>query len=433
LDGDTEHSTNDSMDGESLDGKGEEGDLAFDDSGDLCDVGDHEDTSQDVAEMVEEAYHAECVYLDYPALDLGTLVPRPFTPSRPGMDCGENCRQVSITDDDILMADYDVWGQWLVLGNRRVENGHLVYSRIYLINLDNMNHLFISSEDVDKTYPHGFDELSGIGYTSIYQNHIAFIRIAANLDYTQKKIDMFYFDFMTYNLKMIRTHTGDAIMYHARDLDLHNNFLAFNEVKETFHEKNYLLDIETREECLISVTGCCTVKPKIYGRNVVFPEGVSSYGVNIYLYNIDTKTTSRLVDGPGDHYYPQIWENLVVWTDTRNGGTSMSQENADVFMMDLTTGVETPICTNPASQPSPAAIWGTKVVWPDCRNDPDYPNVPSRARNWDLYMYDISTGTETQLTSMPGWEFSPRIYENKVYFIMKDSANIDSVFEITLE
>jgi beta propeller repeat protein len=419
---------------EAIDASEWESGSELDEVEDLRDLIDPDEVSTDTADMVEEE-PPHCIFLDYPALDLGELVPTQFIPSRSATECGENCRQVSITDDDLLMADYDVWGSWLVMSNVRRGSDESAYSRIYLVNLESMVHVYISSEEIDAIYPHGLNGMSGIGDVSVNQNHVSFVRVKSNDDISQERNDVLLFSLDNHNLVMEKTAT-----YHCsfascwiRHIDLFGNFIAYNDIRETLHEQNFILNLNTREECLISVTGCCTVDPEIYGRNVVFPEGVSSYGVNIYLYNIDTKTTTRLTSGPGDHYSASIWEDIVVWNDTRNGGTAMSQENADVYMMNLTTGVETPVCINPASQPCPAVVWGTKVVWPDCRNDPDYPNVPSRALNWDLYMYDISTGTETQLTSMPGNEFAPKIYENKVYFIMKDTANIKSVFEITLE
>jgi beta propeller repeat protein len=69
----------------------------------------------------------------------------------------------------------------------------------------------------------------------------------------------------------------------------------------------------------------------------------------------------------------------VVWQDYRNG-------NWDIFMFDLGTGTETQITDDPAPQTSPV-ISGERVVW---SGDHGYGG---------LYLLDLTTGVERQLTS----------------------------------
>ena len=59
---------------------------------------------------------------------------------------------------------------------------------------------------------------------------------------------------------------------------------------------------------------------------------------------------------------------------------------------------ETPVTTNPAWQGLPA-IFGDIIVWVDGRNG-----------KADIYMYDISTGVETRVTTDLGQSFYPAIY-----------------------
>lgn len=72
---------------------------------------------------------------------------------------------------------------------------------------------------------------------------------------------------------------------------------------------------------------------------------------------------------------PGISENLVVF---RRG----SYGEWDIWGYDLSTGTEFPICTKPFAQVSPA-ICGNIVVWQDFRHG-----------NWDIYGFDLSTGTK---------------------------------------
>jgi beta propeller repeat protein len=55
-----------------------------------------------------------------------------------------------------------------------------------------------------------------------------------------------------------------------------------------------------------------------------------------------------------------IYGDVIVWEDSRNG-------NSDIFAYDLSTGTETQITTNMARQEAPA-IYGDVIVWQDFRN-----------------------------------------------------------------
>ncbi|MBU7012960.1 MAG: hypothetical protein HXS46_19940, partial [Theionarchaea archaeon] len=79
-----------------------------------------------------------------------------------------------------------------------------------------------------------------------------------------------------------------------------------------------------------------------------------------------------------DQKYPAIYDNIVVWQDSRNG-------NVDIYGYSLSTGEEFPITTNRNPQHSPA-IYENIIVWQDNRNG-----------NWDIYGYDLSTSTEFQV------------------------------------
>jgi hypothetical protein len=82
--------------------------------------------------------------------------------------------------------------------------------------------------------------------------------------------------------------------------------------------------------------------------------------------------------------------NLMVWQDMR--GDPNSHSKGDIYGMDLTTGVEFPICTAPNAQSSPVIVDERWVVWPDRRND---------VYDTDLYAYDLTTGQEFPLRVTP--------------------------------
>lgn len=98
--------------------------------------------------------------------------------------------------------------------------------------------------------------------------------------------------------------------------------------------------------------------------------------------------------------FPDIYGNKIVWEEVR-------MRNQDVYMYDLSTGEETRITHDPASQKE-AAICGDRIVWEDRRGD--YNNI---------YMHEISTGEESCITRPGSFNnlFSAAIDGDKIAWI----------------
>ena len=83
--------------------------------------------------------------------------------------------------------------------------------------------------------------------------------------------------------------------------------------------------------------------------------------------------------------FPAIYEDRIVWMDDRNGGSGNYWNltgNWDIYMYDLSTHKETQITTDESMQMRPA-IYGDNMVWLDNRNG-----------NWDIYGYNLTTSRE---------------------------------------
>jgi len=116
----------------------------------------------------------------------------------------------------------------------------------------------------------------------------------------------------------------------------------------------------------------------------------------------------RITTDPGWQYLPAISGNKVVWYDNRNTG---NQSDWDIYLYDVTTGIESRITTTPVHGLLGApAISGNRIVWAD-----------SRAGNWDIYLYDITAGVETQITSDPANQFHPAISGDRI--VWEDDRN----------
>ncbi len=132
-----------------------------------------------------------------------------------------------------------------------------------------------------------------------------------------------------------------------------------------------------------------------------------------------------------DKLNPSIYEDKIVWEDYRNYD-NVNFGNGDIYMYDLSTQQETQITTDLSGQSYPA-IYGNKIVWKDWRNIDD--------SSADIYMCnlegnngDITSWCNTlesnggglkQITGAPFQQQRPAIYEDKIVWQDFRNPNID--------
>jgi beta propeller repeat protein len=109
-------------------------------------------------------------------------------------------------------------------------------------------------------------------------------------------------------------------------------------------------------------------------------------------------------------YDPAIYENRIVYCSTRNG-------NTDVYMFDLSTSKETQITSSPDKQAAPA-IYGNRIVWQDDGGEDD------GGTNHGIFMYDISTKKKMRI-SPTELAYDPAIYGNRIVYASYRNENQD--------
>src|SRR3989344_3844353 len=107
-----------------------------------------------------------------------------------------------------------------------------------------------------------------------------------------------------------------------------------------------------------------------------------------------------------DQFNPRIYGNKIVWEENRNG-------NWDIYMYNLATSTETRITTNTGDQRS-TKIYNDKIVYRDLRNG-----------NYDIYMYNLATSTETRITTNTAEQNYPAIYGDKIVWYDRRNGNYD--------
>lgn len=184
-------------------------------------------------------------------------------------------------------------------------------------------------------------------------------------------------------------------------------------------------------------------QPAMYGDNIVYEDKNSGGESDIMLYNIVTKVTTAITSDPDiSSINPDIYENLVVWQDNRNG-------NWDLFFYDINNpqlGVQNLIIwegdqVEPAIHENIIAFSDKKPgvtswnIWylnnssgvlhsltDDTDGDQRCPDVyksrivwqDQRMGNWDIYLYDTLTDEIKSLTEDPSDQIHPSIWQRRV-------------------
>jgi TolB protein len=125
---------------------------------------------------------------------------------------------------------------------------------------------------------------------------------------------------------------------------------------------------------------------------------------------------TQITTNNSNQMYPDIYGERIVWQDDRNGyyDPYVYDPNWDIYMYDLSASTETQITTNESNQSEPA-IYEDRIVWTDDRNG-----------NYDIYMYNISTSTETQITTNESNQSEPAIYEDRIVWTDDRNENSDA-------
>ena len=159
-------------------------------------------------------------------------------------------------------------------------------------------------------------------------------------------------------------------------------------------------------ETRITNHGTAFLRPVIYDNKIVWPDSRNadvSGNSNIYMYDLSTHKET-LITASG--LYPDIYDSKIVWWNESHDFTT-NNFTTNIYMYDLSTKQVTPITTSGKAIGS--VIYSNTIAWED-----------SRDGNENIYMYDLSTKKETQITSSEK-AYDPAIYGNKIVY--EDSRN----------
>ena len=176
------------------------------------------------------------------------------------------------------------------------------------------------------------------------------------------------------------------ISYSGKALNpsIYREFVVWQDARQgDYHIYSYNLETGV-EERLPYVAAGNQVDPAIHADTVVWRTGGYPSWPEIWAYSIIKKNAFPIPGAPGNKWKPAVFDNVVVWGDYRNG-------NWDVYAYDLDTGTEVEIATGPSYQRDATIFAGTIA----------YENVLSPTKPSSIGIYDLAT-EDHRYVSVPG-------------------------------
>jgi beta propeller repeat protein len=116
--------------------------------------------------------------------------------------------------------------------------------------------------------------------------------------------------------------------------------------------------------------------------------------------------TETLISTPNNnwnHQLPKIYGDQIVWQDSDPTNTF-----GTIYLYNITSGGETQV-TDTTSYATNPAIFGNLIAYTACGSGPSCTNKQST-----IYLYDISTGTRTPISPGLDWQDYPALYGNRI-------------------
>ena len=209
----------------------------------------------------------------------------------------------------------------------------------------------------------------------------------------------------------------NRIVWDSIDRDELFEYAALSSLPPPPNYDVFLLDLDTGEVIQLTTEEHSQRSPRIYGDTVIWLDARSSgeqypYSYDIYAYDLKTGQEKRITKDTTVEGYNQaaIDGGIIVWTDMRHADMEVASHagndsayNNEIYAYDLNTGEERRLTTSPKNDQSPD-ISGNIVTW---LRQEDY-------RKADVFAMDLESGVEMQVSRSGYAAFSPSIYEDKI-------------------
>ncbi len=123
-----------------------------------------------------------------------------------------------------------------------------------------------------------------------------------------------------------------------------------------------------------------------------------------------TFTETQITTNASDQYSPYIYGDKIVWTDS---GGNFNPWNKDIYMYDLSTSKEIQLTAVSDSTQLNPAIYEDKIVWDD--------HYLMGSEGWNISVYNLTTSRENKIIINRPIQCYPLIYDDKI--VWHDNRN----------
>lgn len=125
----------------------------------------------------------------------------------------------------------------------------------------------------------------------------------------------------------------------------------------------------------------------------------------------------RITNNPNSQIDPGIDGARIVWQDNRNVSMTIPPKNHwDIYLYDIVTGTERRITTDQKDQVAPE-IFGDRIVWEDRRITSQFGVV-----NQEIFSFNLTSNTETNLSNAIYAQINPDVSDGRV--VWEDYRNM---------
>jgi len=135
---------------------------------------------------------------------------------------------------------------------------------------------------------------------------------------------------------------------------------------------------------------------KIYKNRIVWYARYPN--LDIYMHDLSTGKNVKLTNSSGRVLHPNIYENMVVYPRASSGG------KFDIYVYDIDTKRESQITNTPEFSETMPDIYGNKIA---------FVRMYSLDKT-DIIVYNMDTGEEIEVGSPSDFNYGPEIYGDKV-------------------
>ena len=189
------------------------------------------------------------------------------------------------------------------------------------------------------------------------------------------------------------------------------NYVVYVDESTADNEDIYLYNIETETTTPICVDASSASKnPDIFENMIVWQDNRNG-DWDLYIYDLDNPGLGdhSLIIWEGDQIEPAIHENIFAWSDKKPGVTSYN-----IWWLDNDAGFIESLTDDTDGDQRAPDVYKNKIVWQG-----------ADMGNWDIYMYDTTANVITMLTEDPGDQSHPSIWGTRV--VWEDARDVMDV------